>query len=490
MPDDQATDDQPDSGVPGPASGPDPAPAAGSPPGKQRKFWRQLLIIVVTAIAVTLLVKAFVVQPYKIPSQSMENTLLPGDRVLVNRLVYHFRGIARGDIVVFSGQGSWGNLEGEPDSLPANPVVRVVDDVLSDIGLYSNQTFYIKRVIGLPGDRVACCTDGRVTVNGVPLHETAYLFPGAAPATRTFKVTVPAGRLWVMGDNREDSDDSLDHMLAGFPDQGTIPEHAVVGRAFLIIWPLSRLGDLPIPATFKQAALNTGTGTGAAALLGAPLLAFWKRRRRGVPRDVTDRKLVGYWDKHAGRYDHEMDFWDRHLFGSSRPWACGRATGDVLEVAIGTGRNLPYYPDGIRLTGVDLSAQMLGIARDRAAGLRREAALQPGDAQALDFPDGSFDTVLCTLGLCAIPDDRRAIREMARVLRPGGCLVLVDHIAARSVALRVLQWLYERITIPLAGEHFRRRPLTQVRELGFRVEEVERFRFGIVERLAARKPEP
>jgi ubiquinone/menaquinone biosynthesis C-methylase UbiE len=207
-------------------------------------------------------------------------------------------------------------------------------------------------------------------------------------------------------------------------------------------------------------------------------------------RDVTDRKLVQYWDKHAGRYDHDMDFWDRHLFGSSRPWACGRAAGDVLEVAIGTGRNLPYYPDGIRLTGVDLSAQMLGIARDRAAGLGREAALRPGDAQALDFPDGSFDTVLCTLGLCAIPDERRAIREMARVLRPGGCLLLVDHIAARSVALRVLQWLYERVTIPLAGEHFRRRPLTHVRDLGFRVEQVERFRFGIVERLVARKPEP
>ncbi|MDQ2815831.1 MAG: class I SAM-dependent methyltransferase [Actinomycetota bacterium] len=215
-----------------------------------------------------------------------------------------------------------------------------------------------------------------------------------------------------------------------------------------------------------------------------------KRRRRGIPGDGADRKLVRYWDKHAGRYDHEMDFWDRHLFGSSRPWACGQAAGDVLEVAIGTGRNLPYYPVGIRLTGVDVSAQMLGIARDRAAGLGQEAALAPGDAQALDFPDGSFDTVLCTLGLCAIPDDRRAISEMARVLRPGGRLLLVDHVAARSVTLRVLQWLYERITIPLAGEHFRRRPLIHVRELGFRVEQAERFRFGIVERLVARKPGP
>jgi ubiquinone/menaquinone biosynthesis C-methylase UbiE len=197
---------------------------------------------------------------------------------------------------------------------------------------------------------------------------------------------------------------------------------------------------------------------------------------------------VGYWDKHAGRYDREMDRWDRRLFGASRPWAGGRAAGDVLEVAIGTGRNLPYYPDGIRLTGIDLSARMLGIARDRAAGLGREADLRPGDAQALEFPDSSFDTVLCTLGLCAIPDERRAITEMARVLRRGGRLVLVDHVAAGPPALRALQWLYERISVPLAGEHFRRRPLTFVRDLGFRIEESDRFRFGIVERLVARKP--
>ena len=174
MPEDQATDEK-----------------AQSPPAeKQKRFWRQLLVIVVSAIALTLVLKAFVVQPYRIPSQSMENTLLPGDRVLVNRLVYHVRGIDRGDIIVFSGQGSWGNLDGAPDTPPSNPVVRVVDDVLSDIGLYSNQTFYIKRVIGLPGDHVACCTDGRVTVNAVPLDETSYLFPGSAPSFKSFSVIV------------------------------------------------------------------------------------------------------------------------------------------------------------------------------------------------------------------------------------------------------------------------------------------------------------
>jgi ubiquinone/menaquinone biosynthesis C-methylase UbiE len=205
----------------------------------------------------------------------------------------------------------------------------------------------------------------------------------------------------------------------------------------------------------------------------------------------ANRRRSAYWDKQAARYDRAMNFWDRHLFGDSRPWACGRAAGDVLEVAIGTGRNLPFYPGGTsvtRLTGVDWSAAMLAIARERAAALGRDADLRQGDAQALDFPAESFDTVLCALGLCAIPDDRRAVTEMARVLRPGGRLLLVDHVAASASALRAVQWLYERITIPLAGEHFRRRPLAYVRELGFEIEETERFRLGIVERVCARKP--
>jgi ubiquinone/menaquinone biosynthesis C-methylase UbiE len=209
-----------------------------------------------------------------------------------------------------------------------------------------------------------------------------------------------------------------------------------------------------------------------------------------VSTDVNRRRSA-YWDKQAGRYDRAMNFWDRHLFGDSRPWACGRAAGEVLEVAIGTGRNLPFYPNGsaiTRLAGVDWSPGMLAIARERAAAIGRDADLRQGDAQALDFPDSSFDTVLCALGLCAIPDDRRAVTEMARVLRPGGRLLLVDHVAASAAALRAVQWLYERITIPLAGEHFRRRPLTYVRELGFTVEETERFRLGIVERVCARKP--
>ena len=254
------------------------------------------MMIVLTAIVLMLFIKAFVVQVYRIPSASMEDTLLTGDRVLVNKLVYHLRGIDRGDIVVFSGEGSWGSTTGAPDpDPPGNPVLRAVDDVLADIGVYSTQTYYIKRVIGLPGDHVMCCQDGRVTVNGVPLDETSYLFPGASPSNQTFSVIVPRGRLWVMGDNRAISDDSRGHMLSGFPEQGTVPESEVAGRAFLIIWPPSQFGDLPIPATFRAvAAAPAAPGAPAAGLaaagLGVPLLARRVRRahrRRGAGRRST-----------------------------------------------------------------------------------------------------------------------------------------------------------------------------------------------------------
>jgi signal peptidase I len=227
------------------------APGESTAAGKRTGSWRRLMVIVLTAIVLMLLVKAFVVQVYRIPSSSMEETLLTGDRVLVSKVLYHFRGIGRGDIVVFSGQGSWGTTTGAPDPAPPrNPFLRVVDDVLADAGIYSTQTYYIKRVIGLPGDRVACCTNGKVTVNGVPLDERSYLFPGASPSTTYFSIIVPPGRLWVMGDNRAISDDSRGHMTSA-PDDGTIPESQVVGRAFLIMWPLSQLGDLPIPGTFS-----------------------------------------------------------------------------------------------------------------------------------------------------------------------------------------------------------------------------------------------
>jgi len=195
-----------------------------------------------------------------------------------------------------------------------------------------------------------------------------------------------------------------------------------------------------------------------------------------------------YWDRKSATYDAEMGVWDRRLFGDSREWACGQAAGEVLEVAVGTGLNLPCYPADVSLTGLDLSAGMLDIARERARGLGREVTLRQGSADGMPFADASFDTVVCTFGLCAIPDHLAAVGEMIRVLRPGGRLILVDHVAGSPWVVRVMQWLVELASVPLAGEHFRRRPSKEVEARGLPVERRERFKLGLVERLVARKP--
>jgi ubiquinone/menaquinone biosynthesis C-methylase UbiE len=212
----------------------------------------------------------------------------------------------------------------------------------------------------------------------------------------------------------------------------------------------------------------------------------WPTSRTRRP-DRTQR-LRRHWDRHARNYDRQMAFWERRLFGDGRQWVCQQATGQVLEVAIGTGRNLPLYPPDVRLTGIDFNPRMLELARRRADELGRQVDLRLGDAQALNLPHAWFDTAVCTLSLCAIPDQRRAIAEMWRVLRPGGRLLLLDHVAAAPRAARAIQWLLERATIPLGGEHLRHRPLRQVQAQGFQVERRERSKLGIVERLAARKP--
>jgi ubiquinone/menaquinone biosynthesis C-methylase UbiE len=195
-----------------------------------------------------------------------------------------------------------------------------------------------------------------------------------------------------------------------------------------------------------------------------------------------------YWDKKSRSYDREMGFFDRHLSGDSRTWACGQATGNVLEIAVGTGLNLQAYPDNITPTGIDWSDAMLDIARGRATELGRTATLQQADAHQLPFDHASFDTVVCTFGLCAIPDHTRAIAEMARVLRPGGRLILVDHIESSSRVVRTVQRFLEIFTVPLSGEHFLRRPLNQARAAGFNIEQAQRFKLGLVERIVARKP--
>ena len=196
------------------------------------------------------------------------------------------------------------------------------------------------------------------------------------------------------------------------------------------------------------------------------------------------------WDEAAPRYDRQIAFLERHWFTGGREWVCSRARGRVLEIAVGTGRNLAFYPPEVTITGIELSTEMLAIARKRAADLGRAADLREGDAQSLPFEDGSFDTVLCALSLCTIPDPARAIGEMDRVLAPGGTLLLIDHIGSSFAPLRAVQWVAERVTIRTAGEHFTRRQLPLVRAQGFEIAEAERLKAGTVERIRANKPEP
>jgi ubiquinone/menaquinone biosynthesis C-methylase UbiE len=194
-----------------------------------------------------------------------------------------------------------------------------------------------------------------------------------------------------------------------------------------------------------------------------------------------------YWDRKSRSYDREMQFMERALFGDSRGWACSQANGDVLEVAVGTGLNFPTYPPHVRLTGIDISEEMLAIARRRASELGREVELRQGDAHALPLSDATFDTVVCTFGLCAIPDIDAALDEMTRVLKPEGKLILVDHVASTSRSARVMQRALEVFTVPMASEHFLRRPLTKVVDRPFAIERSERFKLGLVERIVARK---
>jgi len=194
------------------------------------------------------------------------------------------------------------------------------------------------------------------------------------------------------------------------------------------------------------------------------------------------------WDGFAPRYDRSMRFFERLQFGGGRQWVCSRARGEVLEVGVGTGLNLSFYPADITLTGVDLSPAMITIARKRADEMGRAVDLRESDAQALPFPDASFDTVVSTLTLCVVPDDRATIAEMWRVLRPGGRLLLLDHIGSNWWPIWAGQRLLETVTIRSSGEHQTRRPLPLAMAAGFKPQEVERLKAGTVERVHARKP--
>jgi signal peptidase I len=209
----------------------------------------ELLAIAGLALVVAVLIRAFGVQAFSIPSGSMENTLLVGDRILVNKATYRVGEIQRGDIVVFDGADSFVS-EGTVTST-GSTLDRFRLAIGRWIGTAPGERDFVKRVIGVGGDRVVCCdAQGRITVNGAPLDESGYLFPGDAPSLQPFDVTVPEGKLWVMGDHRSVSRDSRAYL--GAPGGGFVPEERVKGRAFAVVWPLGSwtgLGRVDATAT-------------------------------------------------------------------------------------------------------------------------------------------------------------------------------------------------------------------------------------------------
>jgi ubiquinone/menaquinone biosynthesis C-methylase UbiE len=211
---------------------------------------------------------------------------------------------------------------------------------------------------------------------------------------------------------------------------------------------------------------------------------FLSPEERARANDLRRRNYA----KEAPRYDKEADFWERWIFGAEhRGWACSQAVGHTLEVAIGTGLNLPHYPADVRVTGVDLSPEMLAVAKVRAASIGRDVELKEGDAQDLPFADSSFDTVVCTYALCSVPDEVQAISEMKRVLKPGGRLILVDHVGSTVKPFFWLQRLYEFIPSRTNGGYVTRRPALHVMNADFRIQAQDRLRMGVIERLVALK---
>jgi SAM-dependent methyltransferase len=188
--------------------------------------------------------------------------------------------------------------------------------------------------------------------------------------------------------------------------------------------------------------------------------------------------------------------YDRRASKSSAPkgdsnlrWLCEQVEGETLEIGIGRGRALPFYPRGIHLTGIELSGVALEIARRRAIELGIDATLHQGDAAELPYPNDHFETVIFSYVLCTVPDDRRAVAEAVRVLRPGGRLLLVEHVRSPHLIVRAFERLLDPIEVRRMGDHLLREPLDHVLAEGLEVERLERSWFGVLERLAARKPE-
>jgi signal peptidase I len=243
----------------------------------KRSYTKELWFLLVVALALALTMKTFLIQAFFIPSGSMEQTLhgcagCQGDRVLVNKLVYKFRDVHRGEIVVFNGKGTNFSSEAEIPP-PKNQIQRILRNVQSLVGFGApSEKDFIKRVIGIPGDTVACCTDGKVTVNGQPIEEPyVYLTDDTNPQSSFEPVTVPEGELFLMGDHRDGSSDSRYN--------GTVPISSVVGRAFAVFYPPGRAKVLGVPDTFDPRAAAAAPHVLGFAM-AVPITVVRRRLRR------------------------------------------------------------------------------------------------------------------------------------------------------------------------------------------------------------------
>jgi len=209
---------------------------------------RELPILVVVALAVSLVIKSFLVQFFYIPSGSMENTLQINDRVAVNKIPFISKSISRGDVVVFRDPDNW---LPEPYTEDGNKYLAKVKEGLVAVGILPNpaKQYLVKRVIGVAGDKVECCAEStKLMINGVEIDEP-YIFAGNSPSDTKFNVTVPEGKIWVMGDHRGASADSRFHQ--DDINQGMVPTSKVTGRAFGIIWPISNIGIISSYSSLK-----------------------------------------------------------------------------------------------------------------------------------------------------------------------------------------------------------------------------------------------
>lgn len=213
---------------------------------RQLPVWQESILLVVTAMVMAVVVKTFFLQAFYIPSESMEPTMLVDDKILVQKVSYWGGDVKRGDVVVFDDPGGW-----LPDT-DSREASNFLQSGLEKVGLFPTGGHLIKRVVGVGGDTIQCCKEGKLLVNGVPLDES-YVLDEDITADQTFEIKVREGYLWVMGDNRGNSADSRAHQ--GDPGGGQVSEKSVVGKAWLRVWPLSRGGFIHKPEAFE--AVNT-----------------------------------------------------------------------------------------------------------------------------------------------------------------------------------------------------------------------------------------